>query len=207
MLMQLENNRNDCRSPIEDYITLPVAPQLDELEIASGDNTHEDAVIFFRKLLGDYILNNAPFFTDVIVVPVVRELRTALQHAQRCRMEDYMRGAETDRGYCRSILENYIKITKAVNLGCRKAKRSTTLTRLYKLLTPADRQRLKALQLSHVEVEIGLNNAPRDGFPEEVLEDYIAQRRLCGSGIENILRNQMSHSRDTSSRATNLFPL
>ena len=194
--MQLEPNRNECRSPIEEHLTLPRTPQTDELLIASGDNTHEDAVNFFRLQLGQYITQNAPFFSDTIVVALVRELRHALQQALRCKLEEYMTGSETDRGYCRSVLETYIRYTKTVNLGCRRAKRSTTIKRVYKLLTPSDRRSLKALQLSHVEVEIGLNNSPRDGCPEEVLENYIAQRRLCGSGIENILRSQMDQSRN-----------
>ena len=198
-LLQLRNDRFGCRSPISDHLILPSAPHIDELQLASGNNQFEDAVIYFRQKLGEYILSNAAFFTDTIVIPLVRDLRTALQGALHHKQNEYASGLELDRGFARDILETYIATTKSVNLGCRRAKRSVTLKRLFKLLNPSARRSLKALQITHVEVEIGLNYPPSTITPEAQLESYIAQRRLCGTGIENILRSQLEDTRENDS--------
>ena len=195
-LLQLISDRSNCRSPISDHLTLPNPPYVDELQLASGNNEYEDAVIYFRRKLGEYILSHAAFFTDKIVVPLVRDLRFALQQVYQTKLDEYASGLELDRGFSREILETYIQITKSVNLGCRKAKRSRTLKRIFKLLDPYCRRNLKHLQVTHVEVEIGLNFPPSPLTPETQLENYIAQRRLCGTGIENILRLQLEDSRE-----------
>ena len=195
-LLQLASDRSNCRSPISQHLTFPAPPNLDELQLASGNNPHEDAVIFFRQKLGEYLLSQTAFFTDKIVVPLVRDLRCALQHVLASKEEEYSAGLEVDRGFSRGILEAHIQLTKSVNLGCRRAKRSTTLKRMFKLLNPYARRCLRHLQVSHVEVEIGLNNSPSESSPEEQLEEYIAQRRLCGTGIETILRSQLEDSRE-----------
>ena len=114
-------------------------------------------------------------------------------------MAEYSAGLELDRGYSRQILESYIQMTKSVNLGCKRAKRSVTLKRVFKLLDPSYRRNLRALQVTHVEVEIGINCRPSHETPEALLEAYIAQRRLCGTGIENILRCQLEDTRENDS--------
>ena len=195
-MLQLEPRRDSCRSPMESLLTLPTSPQEDDLYLASGDNYQEDAIFFFRKQIANYIIPNAPFFSETILVPLIRDLRTALNKALIEKMGDYMRGAETDRGYARMTLENYINLTKSINIGCSRAKRSVTLKRVFKILDPQAKRRLRSLEVSHVEIEIGLNKPPKDGRPEELLEDFIAQRRLCGTGIENIMRSQLADSRE-----------
>ena len=193
------NDRHGCRSPISDHLKFPNPPVSDELFLASGDNQYEEAVIYFRQKIGEYILSNAAFFSDKIVVPLIRELRNALHQIHRLRQQTYAQGEEVDRGFSRSTLENYINLTKSINMGCRRAKRSVTLKRIFKILNPYARRSLKHLQVSHVEVEIGLNNPPSNTSPEEQLEAYIAQRRLCGTGIENILRRQLEDTRENDS--------
>lgn len=196
-MLQLEPRRDSCRSPIESLLSLPTSPQHDDLFIASGDNSYEDAIIFFRKQLGDYVLQNAPFFSETIIIPLVRDFRQAIDGARREKELEYIQGMETDRGFARQILEEYICLAKTINLGCRRAKRTVTLKRIFKLLLPQAKTQLRSLEVSHVEIEIGLNKTPNDGQPEDLLEDYIAQRRLCGTGIENIMRNQLSLSLDS----------
>ena len=196
-MLQLEPRRDSCRSPIESLLSLPQIVGGDDFSIASGDNTREDAIFFFRKQIADYIIPNAPFFSETIVVPLVRELRKALDQARLEKLGDYVHGRETDRGFSRATLEHYIALTKSINLGCKRAKRSVTLKRIFKILAPQAKRRLRSLEISHVEIELGLNKAPADGCPETLLEEFIAQRRLCGTGIENIMRNQLTYSRES----------
>ena len=199
-LLKLEPRRDSCRSPIESLLALPTITPDDELYFASGNNEYEDSISYFRQQIGNYLVQNAPFFSETILVPLVRELRLALIKARRERLWDYVHGQESDRGFARRTLEEYISITKSINLGCTRAKRTTTLKRAFKLLLPQAKNQLRSLEVSHVEIELGLNAAPRDGKPEELLEEFIAQRRLCGTGIENIMRSQLTVSRETRGR-------
>ena len=190
--LQINQRRDQCRSPIESLLALPTSPQDNDLFLASGDNSYGDAITYFRGEITKYIVPNAPFFSEKILVPLVRELRIALVGAHLEKSHEYMRGAETDRGFARRTLEEFISLTYTINLGCKRAKRSTTLKRIFKILEPQARNELRSLEVSHVEIELGLNKSPKDGCPAELLEDFIAQRRLCGTGIENIMRNQLT---------------
>ena len=140
-------NRENCRSPIDDHLSWPTTPENDDLFFASGDTKFEEAVSFLRKILGEYILGNAAFFSETVIVPLVRELRSALQRIFNVKMNEYRAGLELDRGLSRDILEKYIQLTKSINLGCSRAKRSATLKRIFKLLYPHARECLKALQV------------------------------------------------------------
>ena len=94
---------------LEQQLDLPQHHHPDSLGIATVGTKGEAQVNFFRESLGNYLLLEAPFFSAKVVVPLIRDLRDGLKIALKHKIRDFQDGKEVDRGYSRSMLEDYLQ--------------------------------------------------------------------------------------------------
>ena len=179
---------------LEEQLNLPQFHHPDTLGIATVGTNGEAQVNFFRESLGNYLLLEAPFFSAKVVVPLIRDLRDGLKIALKDKLKDFQEGREVDRGYARSLLEDYLQYAKSINLAVSKAPREKTLKRVFKLLNPVSRSAIKRMRISYVETKIGINEKPNELSTDEILEEYIQKNALQSTGIDQILRKQLKDS-------------
>ena len=179
------------KSSLSEKLQFPAVGTDMDIGSASSDTSKGYFVEYFRQAVGSYLAQHAADFSHKILVPLIRNLRSAIKESLEEKMAIYAEGNELDHGLAREQLEEALHITRSVNIGAGRAQRAKTIQKLFKILDRTNRGHLRRMKLTYAEISFGLNKTPLDGDPESCLQNHIHSNNLKGTELENILRAQL----------------
>lgn len=182
------------QSSLSEKLQFPAIGTDLDIGSASSDTEKGYFVEFFRQAVGSYLAQHAADFSHKILVPLVRNLRTAVKESLEEKMQVYAEGNELDQGLAREQLEEALHITRSANIGAGRAPRAKTIQRLFKILDRTNRGHLRRMKLTYAEISFGLNKTPLDGDPSACLSNHIKSNNLKGTELETILKAQLAGS-------------